>query len=256
MKNLNEKFDRQPQQIELDPDGTIGGSQPISLAAFTDADGGLGNKYHGWGYCPADQDFRAKELCQKMGLNWDDLGFLFGGEMAKYGTTNTVPTKLWATHPTQRYVSGTRVQVEIPVPQNLFFGAELELISKPPPDGMTGGFGTLNSAQKGPDDDPGIGCEDDQPLGLKHYLRGASLKQGNKADPNKADPNKKAQPRKSAKFDPKVKALQDRILAKDPKALPRYGADGIMGPETRGAMQRLGIKESNDLQRIIDLIKY
>jgi len=41
--------------------------------------------------------------------------------------------------------------------------------------------------------------------------------------------------------DPKVKALQQQILAKDPNALPKYGADGRMGPETRGAMQRLGM---------------
>ena len=41
--------------------------------------------------------------------------------------------------------------------------------------------------------------------------------------------------------DPKVKALQQQILKKDPNALPKYGADGRMGSETRAAMQRLGI---------------
>ena len=56
--------------------------------------------------------------------------------------------------------------------------------------------------------------------------------------------------------DPKVKALQDRILAKDPNALPKYGADGKMGPETRTAMAKLGIKESLELQRILDLSKF
>ena len=60
----------------------------------------------------------------------------------------------------------------------------------------------------------------------------------------------------SAKSDPKVKELQDRILAKDPRALPKYGADGVMGKETQAAMQRLGIKESLELQRIIDLAKF
>lgn len=58
----------------------------------------------------------------------------------------------------------------------------------------------------------------------------------------------------STKFDPKVKELQDRILAKDPNALPKYGADGRMGSETRAAMQRLGIKESLELQRILDIV--
>jgi hypothetical protein len=60
----------------------------------------------------------------------------------------------------------------------------------------------------------------------------------------------------SNKADPKVKALQDRILAKDPNALPKYGADGKMGPETRAAMAKLGIKESLELQRILDLSKF
>jgi len=56
--------------------------------------------------------------------------------------------------------------------------------------------------------------------------------------------------------DPKVKELQDRILAKDPNALSKYGADGRMGPETRAAMARLGIKESLELQRILDIAKF
>jgi peptidoglycan hydrolase-like protein with peptidoglycan-binding domain len=39
-------------------------------------------------------------------------------------------------------------------------------------------------------------------------------------------------------FDPKVQALQKAILAKDPKALPRFGADGKLGPETRAAFAK------------------
>lgn len=44
-------------------------------------------------------------------------------------------------------------------------------------------------------------------------------------------------------FDPKVQELQKQILAKDPNALPKYGADGRMGKETRDAMARLGMAE-------------
>jgi len=53
-----------------------------------------------------------------------------------------------------------------------------------------------------------------------------------------------------------VKDLQDLILAKDPDALPEFGADGKMGPETRAAMKKLGIVEITELQRIIDLARY
>ena len=49
--------------------------------------------------------------------------------------------------------------------------------------------------------------------------------------------------------DPKVKALQQRILAKDPNALPKYGADGRMGAETQAAMQRLKIQENTMPQK-------
>ena len=49
--------------------------------------------------------------------------------------------------------------------------------------------------------------------------------------------------------DSKVKALQQRILAKDPNALPKYGADGRMGPETQAAMARLKIQETTMPQK-------
>jgi len=36
----------------------------------------------------------------------------------------------------------------------------------------------------------------------------------------------------------KIKAMQDEILKRDPKALPRFGADGKMGSETRTALSK------------------
>lgn len=41
-----------------------------------------------------------------------------------------------------------------------------------------------------------------------------------------------------APVDPKVQALQKEILAKDPNALPKYGADGRMGTETQTALAK------------------
>jgi hypothetical protein len=49
--------------------------------------------------------------------------------------------------------------------------------------------------------------------------------------------------------DSKVLAIQKKILAKDPKALPKHGADGKMGPETQAAMARLNIKEGTEMNQ-------
>jgi len=46
--------------------------------------------------------------------------------------------------------------------------------------------------------------------------------------------------------DPKVQALQNDILAIDPKALPKYGADGRMGSETQTAMKDARFKVALD----------
>jgi hypothetical protein len=66
----------------------------------------------------------------------------------------------------------------------------------------------------------------------KHFNKPSS------GEPAQTQPT--AQPTKPG-FDPKVKALQDKILAKDPNALPKYGADGRMGSETQAAMKKYGI---------------
>ena len=53
----------------------------------------------------------------------------------------------------------------------------------------------------------------------------------------------------------RVKELQGYILKKDPKALPRFGADGDFGNETEGAMQVLFAKISVNNQAELDEIK-
>lgn len=70
----------------------------------------------------------------------------------------------------------------------------------------------------------------------------------------KTNPQQGANPA-TMKFDPNVQALQKRILAKDPNALPKFGADGKMGPETQAAMAKTGIKESRmtDHELLADL---
>jgi hypothetical protein len=57
----------------------------------------------------------------------------------------------------------------------------------------------------------------------------------NKADAKPGTPQEKI---KAIPVDPKVKAMQDEILAKDPKAFPKFGADGKLGSETAAAMAK------------------
>ncbi len=53
----------------------------------------------------------------------------------------------------------------------------------------------------------------------------------------------------------RVRELQGYILKKNPKALPRFGADGDFGNETEGAMQMLFAKMSVKNQAELDEIK-
>jgi len=57
------------------------------------------------------------------------------------------------------------------------------------------------------------------------------------ADPN-AGTNTGTVPQPNLKFDAEVQKMQNAILQKDPNALPKYHADGKLGPETIGAMQK------------------
>ena len=75
-------------------------------------------------------------------------------------------------------------------------------------------------------------------------MSGATDKYDNPGSDQPATQSGQPNPPGAGPVDPKVKALQQRILAKDPKALPKYGVDGRMGPETRAAMQRLQIQET------------
>jgi hypothetical protein len=52
----------------------------------------------------------------------------------------------------------------------------------------------------------------------------------------------------------KVKELQNLLLRKDRKALPRFGADGDFGSETEGALKRLFNKTSVENQAELDAI--
>lgn len=64
--------------------------------------------------------------------------------------------------------------------------------------------------------------------------------------------------------DPEIQAMQKKILAKDPNALPKHGADGRMGPETQAALAKYVMSTESQqtvaegirsLQERIDLIE-
>lgn len=79
---------------------------------------------------------------------------------------------------------------------------------------------------------------------------------GGSSEPDDTEPNQKKsnQAVNSNTFDSDVQKLQQAILKRDPKALPRYGADGKLGKETRTAMAKYpdiakqypGIKEGKE----------
>ena len=248
MKSFREylaEFDRSPVQPPAGADvvDTTQYSNTGDNSSF-----GLGGLYHGWGYCPADRVIRAQEFAKAMNVPWESLGATIKGASStlktRFNHTNTVPTKLLYNHSTKTYKSdGAPQVVELPIPTNLYSGAERQLLQKSPEGEQWNGFGFDD-----PTGDPGVGCEGGAPLGAKHPLRGNSFVAGSRKQSSVQS--------RSDKSDPKVKELQDRILAKDPTALPKFGADGQMGPETRGAMARLGIKESLELQRILDIAKF
>lgn len=61
-------------------------------------------------------------------------------------------------------------------------------------------------------------------------------------------------PLKSGSKGAKVKELQQAILKYDPKALPKFGADGDFGSETQRAVSKILGKTSVDSQADIDKI--
>jgi len=68
---------------------------------------------------------------------------------------------------------------------------------------------------------------------------------------------------KSGDNNKRVRSVQETILAIDPSALPRYGADSDLGKESLGAIARLlktpsieraGLVDHQDQQRLLDLV--
>jgi hypothetical protein len=107
-------------------------------------------------------------------------------------------------------------------------------------------------------------------LGAYNLYRDHSSKEGEKPEGGAETPAPgtepvNTQPTKGGPApDPEIQAMQKKILAKDPNALPKYGADGRMGPETQAALAKYVMSTESQqtvaegirsLQERIDLIE-
>lgn len=200
---------------------------------------GMRSKNQGLGYSnsPSMQTKRAMQFAQQMGLkNWDPRqGF--------DTVSNYIPYALHVSSGERFKNGGADKQVRVPA--NLFSAAERADIAKArwsgsmSPSITVGGYSIFNpgTAQYG------VGEEDEedadivlgQPRKTPGSAAGGSDDAGgvHAADAGTKTPVEKI---KTIPVDPKVQAMQKEILAKDPNALPRFGADGKLGPETVKAM--------------------
>jgi hypothetical protein len=207
---------------------------------------GMRSKTQGLGYSnsPSMQAKRAMQFAQQMGLkDWDPRqGF--------DTVSNYIPYALHISKGERFNNSGEDKQVRVPV--NLFSAAERADIAKArwtgsfAPSITVGGYSIFNPGvpQYGGDDE-----EEDKDIVLGQPRKtpgsaagGASDTGGDSnaggvhtVDAGTKTPVEKV---KTIPIDPKVKDMQEELLAKDPNALPRFGADGKLGTETAAAMAK------------------
>lgn len=195
---------------------------------------GMRSNNPGLGYSnsPSMQAKRAMQFAQQMGFkDWNPKqGFDV--------VANYIP---YALHvgAGERFKNQASVQKIVRVPVNLFSDAERADIAKARWSGSNtaavtvGGYSLFHPGAP----QNGAGLEDEED---KDIVLGQPRKQGSAsnrpaasggvfaADASTTEPIEKV---KTIPFDPKVKAMQEEILAKDPAAL-KFGADGKLGPET------------------------
>ena len=202
---------------------------------------GMRSKNQGLGYSnsPSMQAKRAMQFAQQMGLkNWNPIqGFDV--------VSNYIPYALHVS-PGERF-KGQDGDKQVRVPVNLFSPAERADIAKArwtgsfSPSISVGGYSIFNPGTP----QNGVGEEDEEDkdivLGQPRKTPGSAASGSDDAggvhtaDAGVKTPVEKV---KTIPIDPKVKDMQEEILAKDPNALPRFGADGKLGPETAAAMAK------------------
>jgi hypothetical protein len=178
----------------------------------------------GMSYSPSQQAKRAMQMAQKMGLK--DWHYSQGYEL----TSNHIPYCLRVS-PGKRLESTGSHYVRVPVtaflPQERADLAAARWSGSLAPAITSGGYSWFGGSEEDDDELPDFN---------KTNKKGNDADGGvNKADAEPGTPQEKI---KAIPVDPKVKAMQDEILAKDPKALPKFGADGKLGSETAAAVSK------------------
>ena len=216
----------------VDADETTGGLlMPPDLVDTA----GMRSKNQGLGYSnsPSMQAKRAMQFAKQMGLkDWQpSQGFDV--------VSNYIPYALHVSPGTRFENNGPDKSVRVPV--NLFSAAERADIAKArwsgsfSPSVSIGGYSLFHpgAPQYGDDEEE----DDDIVIGQPRKTPGGGDSAGgvHAADAGTKTPVEKV---KTIPIDPKVKSMQEELLAKDPNALPRFGADGKLGTETAAAMAK------------------
>lgn len=210
----------------------------------------------GGSYSPSEQAKRAKEFATKMGIpNWDPKqGF---DVVAGY-----IPYALYLS-PGERFKGEFGENRQVRVPLNLFTPEERGSMAKARwsgsvmPNITIGGYSLFNPGaaqyKDSPDDDETTTAAGQaaEPAAKTAAPAGKALDRSNQSvvgdDGGGGDdgvyaadaaPGTSLAKIKPIPFDPKVQAMQKAILAKDPRALSKFRADGKLGPETAAAMAK------------------
>ena len=195
------------------------------------------NKNLGYSLSPKMQAERAMQFAKQMGIkDWDPS---WGFEVV----AGYIPYALSMTPGVQFNKPGPDKQVRVPV--NLFTPEERASIAQArwsgsqTPSITIGGYSMFHpGAEKFKDGD-----EDEKDSGGSDSTSSAvAADQGSGSAAgvyaSAAAPGTSLAKIKPIPFDTKVKAMQKAILAKDPRALPKFHDDGKLGPETAAAMAK------------------
>jgi len=211
----------------------------------------------GGSYSPSEQAKRAKEFATKMGFkDWDPKqGFDVVAGYIPYAL-NVQPGEQF------KREFGDNKQVRVPL--NLFTPEETGSMAKARwsgavmPNIAIGGYSLFNPGAPKFKDSPGDDDEDPKAAGqaaapaarsaapagnvLNRASQSVAGGGGGGGDDGvyaaDAAPGTSLAKIKPIPFDPKVQAMQKAILAKDPRALPKFHDDGKLGPETAAAMTK------------------